>query len=108
LEGYDPRRRAVSLCSLAQRHVGGGERRVPGARMGALGREEPQCLTVDDGEHIRPQHIAGAREDGFGSIARIAQDESRVAAMRVRREGDDLEEIGAQRLTRAVSGPGYS
>ena len=99
---------AVSACSLAQGYMGGGERRMPGTRMATLRCEEAQRLTVDDREHIRPQHVAGASQDDFGSIAGIAQDKGRVAPLRVGREGDDLEQIGAQRLTRVVCGQGCS
>ena len=50
-----------------------------------------------DGDDVGAQDGAGGRQDMIGGLARAAQDEGQIAMQRIRREGDDLKEIGARR-----------
>jgi hypothetical protein len=82
--------------------MGGRQGRVAGAGMRAGGREEPQGRIrsgrlADDRHDVGVQQGAGGREDLVGGIARAAQHESGIAVARIRREGDDLEQVEARR-----------
>ncbi len=79
-----------------------GERRMPRSARAPLLVKKRSGVTPSAASSITAttsvrKMVQGHHQRRIGDAARAAQNESRIAVQRIRREGDDLEEVGPGR-----------